>query len=134
MKRLGIVAVVSLALMTVLSSTSFAARPSASLVGHASAAVPGGTLHVSATVKHAGKATLGAATAVIHFGGTDPSGDVTVTLRRVGRSYVVKGRVPVPETQPIGRVLVDFSVMLGATELKATARARIVPQVPADNP
>jgi hypothetical protein len=93
-------------LVALVAPVVSAARPAPSFVGKASAAAPGGALHIMAKVKHAVRGTDFSATATVHFA----SGDVTVELTRRGKSFVAGGKVAVPADQPIGEVAVDVTI------------------------
>ncbi len=62
-----------------------------------------------------------AVSAVVHFSGAD----VTVTLKRVGRSLVALGRVPVSPGNTANPVRVDVKATLGGVTYTATGRVRL---------
>lgn len=64
---------------------------------------------VQAKVLHPVKGTSFSAKATAHFAG----GDVTVTLKRSGKSFVAIGKIPVPAGQPAGTVKVDVVITYG---------------------
>jgi hypothetical protein len=123
MKRIGILAVVVLSLVAIFGSTALAARPAASFVARAGTAEQGGSLHVRAKVKHAVRTNTFSASAVVHFA----SGDVSVTLKRHGRSYTANGRVPVAADETLGPVSVDVTIEYGGTTQTLTVEGTIVP-------
>ena len=124
MRRAAFAVVTGLMLVALVAPAVSAARPAPSFVGKASAAVPGGALHILAKVKHAVRGTDFSAAATVHFA----SGDVTVDLNRRGRSFVAGGRVPVPADQPTGPVAVDVTITYGgAPNAVPTFMARIQP-------
>jgi hypothetical protein len=65
---------------------------------------------VQAKVLHAVRGTTFSATAIAHF----TSGDVTITLRRAGKSFVATGKVRVPAGQSTP-VAVDITIVYGGT-------------------
>lgn len=70
-----------------------------------------GTIKVQAKVHHAKRGTTFSAFAVAHFS----SGDVTVQLRRAGKSFVAIGKIKVPAAQVTGDVKVDVTIVYGGT-------------------
>jgi len=72
---------------------------------------PCGTIVVQAKVVHAVRGTTFSATAVAHF--TGAGGDVTVNLRRAGKSFVAVGKIRVPADQAAGPVVVDVTIVYG---------------------
>jgi hypothetical protein len=83
---------------------------------------PCGTIVVQAKVLHAVRGTSFSATAVAHF----TSGDVTVKLRRAGKSFVAVGKIRVPGGQAAGPVLVDVTIVYGGvTKPVITKTSRI---------
>jgi len=76
LRRVAFSAVVGLLLVALIAPVASAARPAPSFVGKASAAEPGGSLHLLAKVKHAVRGKAFAASATVHFA----SGDVIVAL------------------------------------------------------
>ncbi|MEP7159284.1 MAG: hypothetical protein ABI797_07635 [Chloroflexota bacterium] len=109
MRRAAFAVVTGLMLVALVAPVVSAARPATSFVARASAGVPGGALHIQAKVKHAVRGTDFSATATVHFA----SGDVTVDLKRRGKSFVAGGKVPVPADQPVGEVAVDVTITYG---------------------
>jgi hypothetical protein len=88
-------------------------------VGKATPSHPCGTIQVLAKVRHPVRGTSFSASATAHFA----SGDITVSLRRSGKSYVAHGKIPVPGGQPEGAVGVDISITYGGvtTIIKTTS-------------
>jgi hypothetical protein len=74
-----------------------------------SAGHPCGTIVVQAKVLHPVKGKAFTASATAHF----TTGDVTVPLRRAGKSYVAIGKIRVPAAQPAGSVKVDVTITYG---------------------
>lgn len=109
MRRVALAIVSGLMIVALMAPTVLAARPATSFVAKASAAEPGGALHLIAKAKHATRGTDFSATATVHFA----SGDVIVELTRRGKSFVAGGTVPVPADQPIGPVAVDVTITYG---------------------
>jgi hypothetical protein len=70
---------------------------------------PCGTIHVQAKVKWASKSKTFSASAVAHFIG----GDVTIQLKRSGKSFVAGGKIPVPAGYAAGPVKVDITIVYG---------------------
>jgi hypothetical protein len=106
MRRLGLIAVVSLCFIAVVG-TSALARPSTTgfsvKVGKAQ---QGGTIELSVKGKSSVKRATFSATAVIHFA----SGDVTTELARSGKSYEARARVGVGANEAPGEVAVDVTI------------------------
>jgi len=124
LRRVAFSAVVGLLLVALIAPVASAARPAPSFVGKASAAEPGGSLHLLAKVKHAVRGTTFSASAVVHFA----SGDVLVTLNQRGKSFVAGGNAPVPADQPVGPVAVDITITYnGVPTAVPTFNARIQP-------
>jgi hypothetical protein len=123
MKRLGVLAVITLACVATFGSTAVAARPAAKFVAHANHAAQGGSLLVTAKVLHPVRATAFSASAVVHF----TSGDVTTTLKRHGRAFVAGARVPVAADATLGPVMVDVTIVYGATTQVVTVKGVIQP-------
>ena len=111
MKRLGIFALTTLAVVAIFGSTALAAGPSASFSARANHAEQGGALHVTAKVMHGDHKSTFSASAVVHFA----SGDVSVDLTRNGRSLNAHARVPVAADAAIGPVAVDVTITYGLT-------------------
>jgi hypothetical protein len=83
---------------------------------------PCGTINVQAKVLHPIRGTTFSATATAHF----KSGDVTIRLRRAGKSFVGHGKIRVPADQPAGPVLVDITIVYGGvTEPVITKTSQI---------
>ena len=77
---------------------------------------------MQAKVLHPVRGTTFSASAVAHFS----SGDVTVQLRRAGKSFVALGKIRVPAGQAAGPVLVDVTIVYGGvSEPVITKSARI---------
>jgi hypothetical protein len=73
---------------------------------------PCGTINVQAKVLHPVRGTSFSASAVAHFA-SSAGGDVTVQLRRAGKSFVAVGKIRVPAGQPAGVVNVDIRIVYG---------------------
>src|SRR5438128_6022693 len=84
MRRVALAIVSGLMIVALMAPAVLAARPATSFVAKASAAQPGGAIHLVAKAKHATRGTDFSATATVHFA----SGDVTVDLNRHGKSFV----------------------------------------------
>jgi hypothetical protein len=110
MKRVGGVAAIVLILVTVLTSSTLAARPAPEFVARAGANVPGRGLPVMARVVNARWGVPFRATAVVHF----QTGDVEVRMWRLWPWHVALGRVRIPENEPYGPVRVDVTIRYGA--------------------
>jgi hypothetical protein len=124
MRRLAFSAAVGLLLVALIAPVASAARPAPTFVAKASAAVPGGNLHLLAKVKHAVRGKTFSAEAVVHFA----SGDVTVTLNQRGRSFVARGKAAVPADQPVGMVAVDVTITYdGVPYAVPSFNAKILP-------
>jgi len=124
LRRVAFSAVVGLLLVALIAPVASAARPAPSFVGKASAAEPGGSLHLLAKVKHAVRGKAFAASATVHFA----SGDVIVALNQRGKSFVAGGNVPVPADQSVGTVPVDITITYdGLPQPAITFNARIQP-------
>jgi hypothetical protein len=65
---------------------------------------------VQAKVLHPVRGTTFSASAVAHFTG---GLNVTVQLRRAGKSFVALGKIRVPAAQAAGPVLVDVTIVYG---------------------
>lgn len=109
MRRVALAIVSGLMVVALMAPTVLAARPATSFVAKASAAEPGGALHIVAKAKHATRGTDFSATATVHFA----DGDVTIDLNRHGKSFVAGGKVAVPADQPLGPVGVDVTITYG---------------------
>jgi hypothetical protein len=59
---------------------------------------------------HPVKGAAFSAKATAHFAG---SGDVTVNLRRTGKSFVAVGKIPVPAGEAAGSIKVDVTITYG---------------------
>ena len=123
MKRIGIFAVVILALVATFGTTALAAQPASSFLARANHAAQGGQLHVMAKVKHAVRPNTFDASATVHFA----TGDVTVALKRHGKSFTAGVGVPVPAAQPVGPVVVDVTIDYGLTTAVITVQGVIQP-------
>ena len=123
MRRVALAIVSGLMIVALMAPSVLAARPATSFVAKASAAHPGGAIHLIAKAKHATRGTDFSATATVHFA----SGDVTVDLFRRGKSFVAGGKVAVPADQPIGPVAVDVTITYNAVpNAVATFNAKVV--------
>jgi len=71
---------------------------------------PCGKLVVQAKVVHPVKGATFSAKATAHF---VVGGDVTVNLRRAGKSFVAVGRIPVPAGEAAGSIKVDVTITYG---------------------
>ncbi len=109
MRRIALAIVSGLMIVALMAPSVLAAQPATSFVAKASAAQPGGAIHLVAKAKHAARGTDFSATATVHFA----SGDVTVDLNRHGKSFVAGGKVAVPADQPLGPVAVDVTITYG---------------------
>jgi hypothetical protein len=112
MRRLGFVAVASLALVA-LGAPVVDARQghgqqpkTATFVAKTNTATQGGNLRIIAKVKHPARGASFSASATVHFA----SGDVTVTLNRRGKSFVAGGKAPVAADETPGAVPVDVTI------------------------
>jgi hypothetical protein len=121
MRRLGFIAVASLALLALAVPVVDARHGprngshgshSASVSAKTNVAPQGGALHIVAKMKHPTRGANFSASAVVHFA----SGDVTVQLKRHGKSFVAAGNVPVNSDETPGTVPVDVTVQYGDTE------------------
>jgi hypothetical protein len=106
---------------TTTTGTTTGARV-ASFFGKATPSHPCGTIQVQAKVLHPARGTSFSASATAHF----VSGDVTVSLRRAGKSFVALGKIPVPSTQPAGSVGVDISIVSGGSTTTVETTSEIV--------
>lgn len=123
MRRVALAIVSGLMIVALMAPAVLAARPATSFVAKASAAQPGGAIHLIAKAKHATRGTSFTATATVHFA----SGDVTIDLIRRGKSFVAGGKVPVPADQPLGPVEVDVVITYdGLPNDVATFNAKVV--------
>lgn len=109
MRRFAFAAVSGLMIVALMAPTVLAARPATSFVAKASAAEPGGAIHLIAKAKHATRGADFSATATVYF----ESGPVIVELTRRGKSFVAGGKVAVPADQPLGAVAVDVTITYG---------------------
>ncbi len=121
MKRLGTLAIVSLAFVALFGSTALAATPATSFVARANHAEQGGSLQINARVLHGDRSSAFGASAVVHFA----SGDVAVTMTRNGRSLTARGRVAVAADAALGPVAVDVTITYGATTQVVTTQGMI---------
>jgi hypothetical protein len=85
---------------------------------------PCGTIHVQAKVNWASKSKTFTASAVAQFGGT--VGDVTIQLKRSGKSFVAGGRIPVPAGQAAGPVTVKITIVYGGVAQPVITRTSII--------
>jgi len=111
MRRSAVAAILSLLLVALVGSSVSAARPDATFGARANHAQQGGALKIVAKVKHPVKRTAFSATAVVHFA----TGDVSIELRRAGRSFVARARVPVAVDAALGPVSIDVTINYGET-------------------
>ena len=136
MRRLGLVAAVSLALLAMFapgvdarshhgSNTRHHHNGALGVTAHTSHVVQGGKLHIQAKVKHAPRGAAFSAHAVVHF----HSGDVSVNLRQRGRSTVALGAVSVAANETPGVVPVTVTVDLNNSEQEVETDATV-----GDNP
>ena len=129
MRRLGLIAVVSLALVAIAAPVVNAGQGSThtpkvpTFVAKTNTAVQGGNLRIVAKVKHPDRAATYTATATVHFA----SGDVTVELTRRGKSFVAGGKAPVSETEATGTVLVDVTITYNGTPQPVQTEGTINP-------
>lgn len=123
MKRLAALAIVTLACLAIFGSTVLAARPATSFAARANHAAQGGSLHVTAKVKHPVRGTSFSASAVVHFA----SGDVNVTLKNHGHSFNAGGRAAVAADETVGPVAVDITIVYGATTQTLTVQGTVQP-------
>ena len=136
MRRLGLIGILALLVLATLAPATVAARPAAAYRAGASTGHPGGGITVSARVLHATRGTDFSATAVVHLS----TGDVSVNLKRAGRSFQAGARVPVPADAAVGPVTIDVrlaqpvplrTVLAAATAavrpVGALARAEVLP-------
>lgn len=108
MHRVGIVAVLSLALVAIVApGVSASQNQTASFQAKANHATQGGSMLVLAKVKHATRGSTFSASAVVHFA----SGHVVVVdLNQRGRSFVARVRVPVAADEALGPVSIDVTI------------------------
>ena len=129
MRRLGFIAVASLALLAIAAPVVQAGHGSGhtpktpTFVAKTNTAVQGGALRISAKVKHPARGATFSATAVVHFA----SGDVTVTLNRHGKSFNARGMAPVSDTETTGAVAVDVTVTYNGVAQLVQTEGRIQP-------
>lgn len=145
MKRIGIVAVMSLALVAIAAPTVSAHdrygwgwghrhhHQDPVFMGRASDANQGGVMRIGAAVKNADRRADFSATAVVHF-----ANDVDVVLQVPGRHHrgharghargrwlFAFARVPVAADEPPGDVLVDITIMYKGQEHKLTVMGHV---------
>ena len=108
MRRTGIIAIIALLLVALVGS-GVAARPDTTFRARAGVGEQGHRMLVKAKVLHRVKGTSFSASAVIDFA----SGPVTVELKRAGKSYVARLRVPVAADEAIGDVPVAVTITYG---------------------
>lgn len=122
MKQRLALAVVAMLAMTIVGTAAVSAhRPTLSLGARVTPADAGGSIHVQAKALHATRGTTFSAVAVATFA----SGDVTVNLRRAGRSFVAVGKIPVPADQPAGPVTVVVTITYGGVDTPFTRTSQI---------
>jgi hypothetical protein len=83
---------------------------------------PCGTIHVQAKVEWANRSKTFTASAVAHFGG----GDVTIQLKRTGKSFVAGGKIQVPAGQAAGPVKVDITIVYGGVAQPVITKTSII--------
>jgi hypothetical protein len=84
---------------------------------------PCGTIKVFARVIHAVRGTTFSASAVAKFTG----GDVTIQLRRAGKSYVALGKINVPAGYPTGTsVNVEVTISYGGVAQSKITRVATI--------
>ncbi len=123
MRRIGSLSILALFLIGAVAATSLAARPMPAFQAHAGAGHVGGAITVTGKVIHAVRGTDFAASATVHFS----NGDVTVALKRSGKSFKAGARVPVPAGAASGPVTVDVSITYGATLAVITTHTKVKP-------
>jgi hypothetical protein len=79
---------------------------------------------VQAKVVWASRSKTFTASAVAHFGGT--AGDVTIQLKRSGKSFVAGGKIPVPAGQAAGPVKVDVTIVYGGVAQTVITKTSII--------
>lgn len=77
---------------------------------------------VQAKVLHPVKGKAFSAKATAHF----TTGDVTVQLRRAGKSFVAIGKIRVPGGQPAGSVNVDVTITYGGVAQPVITKAATI--------
>jgi len=82
---------------------------------------PCGSIGVQAKVLHPNRQASFSASAVAHF----TSGDVTVALRRAGKSFVAVGRIAVPAGQTAGTVNIVVTITYNGTATTITRTSTI---------
>jgi hypothetical protein len=122
MRRLAIVAVMSLALVALIA-TSVSARPAPSFTARANHAEQGGQLRVAARVKHSTRVATFSANAVVHFA----LGDVAVSLTRHGKSFNASAQVAVAADETLGPVAVDVTLTYNGVDQTLSSWGSIQP-------
>lgn len=120
MRRLGLIAIVSLCFVALVGTTVLA-RPASPFSVKASRAQVGGHLDLSVKAGKSVKNPKFTATAVVHFA----SGDVKVELTRKGKSYEARARVRVGAKEAPGEVAVDFTITYGGLSLVLSTKGVI---------
>lgn len=131
MRRVGIVAVLSLALLAVIAPTASAAPwwRTPTFVARAGQAAPTETLRIGARALHISPWARVSASAVVHFA----SGDVAVQLQPRGWRWwhFFGGSVTVPTCEAAGSVAVDVTFTYRGALYPASATATVVaPETP----
>lgn len=115
MRRAVFAVVAGLMVVALVAPITTAAQPAPSFRANSSAAEPGGAFHVQAKVLHWTRGSTFSAEVTVHFKPGDASGDVTMAMKRSGKSFVALARVPVPADQPLGPVAMDVTVTYNGT-------------------
>jgi hypothetical protein len=123
MRRSTLSALLGILLVVVASTSVMAARPATSFLARAGVAEQGERLHVMAKVKHPVRGTTYRASAVVHF----PSGDLSVELRRAGKSFVAHAKVPVGAEETLGPVGIDVTITYGGAPQLVSTEGTVVP-------
>ncbi len=140
MRRIGSIAVIALVLVA-LVGTTVSARPTPSISGRAGVGAQGGSMLITAKVRHAAKRAPFSAVAEVYFAGSidDPLVvPVDVELKRAGRSFVARTRVSVPDDQAVGpvdvRIVITYGVDPAVQEVTIVTTGRIVAAEEEDAP
>lgn len=123
MRRIGSLTILALLLVAAVAGTAFAARPVPAFSAHASTGHVGGSMHVSGKVLHAVRGTDFSASATVHLS----TGDVTVPLKRAGKSFKAGARVAIPDGAATGLVAVDVTITYGASSALVTIGSKVKP-------